>query len=106
MQMKKEHKHSQHDNDRMQGNHYKKLLLIAILSFASMYILMYAMVNSFKNVFPNVNQFYMAGLMTSAMIAIELAIMGGMYMNKKWNAAIMVSSFIGLAAFFGLIREQ
>ena len=54
------------------NNSYKKLLIMAVLSFISMYVLMYAMVNAFENVIPNINQFYMAGLMTTPMIIIEL----------------------------------
>jgi hypothetical protein len=38
------------------------------LSFISMYVLMYAMVDRFANVYPNFNQFYMAGLMTAPMV--------------------------------------
>ncbi len=52
------------------NKHYQKLLIMAVLSFISMYILMYSMVDRFANVFPNVNQFYMAGLMTMPMIII------------------------------------
>lgn len=89
------------------GNkHYRKLLLMTILSFIAMYVLMYSMVDAFSNVIPNVNQFYMAGLMTMPMVIIELAIMGGMYMKKKLNAAIFAGSFILLACFFFGIRKQ
>lgn len=41
--------------------HYVHLLIMTVLSFAAMYVLMYAMANSLDNVFANVNQFYMAG---------------------------------------------
>jgi hypothetical protein len=44
----------------MHRKHYGKLIGVAILSFISMYILMYAMVDRFINVYPNINQFYMA----------------------------------------------
>lgn len=64
------------------------------------------MVNSFSNVIPNINQFYMAGLMTMPMIILEIAIMGGMYMKKKLNVAIILAGIVGLAAFFFCIREQ
>lgn len=53
-------------------NHYKKLIVMAVMSFISMYVLMYAMVDKFPNVFHNINQFYMAGLMTSSMLIIEI----------------------------------
>jgi uncharacterized protein (DUF305 family) len=48
----------------------------------------------------------MAGLMASAMVIIELAIMGSMYMNKKMNAGIIVVSALALVAFFLLIKQQ
>jgi uncharacterized protein (DUF305 family) len=93
-------------NTSMQGNPYIKLMVMAVLSFISMYVLMYAMVNAFENVIPNINQFYMAGLMTAPMIIIELVLMGSMYMNKKVNYIIIAISSILLIAFFLLIRQQ
>jgi uncharacterized protein (DUF305 family) len=93
-------------NTSKQGNPYIKLMVMAVLSFISMYVLMYAMVNAFENVIPNINQFYMAGLMTAPMIIIELILMGSMYMNKKVNYIIIAISSILLIAFFLLIRQQ
>lgn len=93
-------------NTSMQGNSYIKLMVMAGLSFISMYVLMYAMVNAFENVIPNINQFYMAGLMTTPMIIIELILMGSMYMNKKVNYIIIAISSILLITFFLLIRQQ
>jgi uncharacterized protein (DUF305 family) len=86
--------------------HYKKLMVMVVLSFMSMYMLMYAMVNTFANVIPNINQFYMAGLMTVPMIFIEMALMGSMYMDKKLNTIIIGVSSILLIAFFVFIRQQ
>ena len=85
---------------------YKKLLLMVLLSFVAMYVLMYSMVNTFSNAIPNVNQFYMAGLMTMPMVIIELAVMGAMYRKKKLNAAIFAASSIILVCFFLGIRYQ
>jgi uncharacterized protein (DUF305 family) len=107
------HKHQQHtegDREKSQHrshkDHYRKLALMGVLSFVAMYILMYAMVNTMNNVFTNINQFYMAGLMTAAMMVIELAVMGGMYRNKKLNSTILITSVIALAGFFWLIKGQ
>jgi uncharacterized protein (DUF305 family) len=86
--------------------HYTKLLFMALLSFIAMYILMYAMVNSIRNVYPNTNQFYMASLMTMPMIIIELVLMGKMYPNKKLNTILITLSAIGLIMFFLLIQRQ
>lgn len=91
---------------KMHHNNYKTLLIMAILSFASMYILMYAMVDKFANVVPNINQFYMAGLMAAPMVIIELVLMREMYKNKSLNLAIMAASVMALAVFFICIRQQ
>jgi len=64
------------------------------VSFVAMFILMYAMVDSFGNVYPNINQFYMAGLMTAPMLVLELVLMGSMYENKTLNAVIIVASLV------------
>ena len=57
-------KHSDegHVNNR---NHYGRLLVMTAISFIAMYVLMYAMVDRFANVFVNLNQVYMAGLMAA-----------------------------------------
>lgn len=87
-------------------NHYRHLLIMAVLSFIAMYILMYAMVNVLDNVFNNFNQFYMAGLMTAPMVLIELFVMRSMYPDKRRNALIIVGSIIAALVFFLLIRQQ
>ncbi len=89
-----------------ENGHYKKLLIMAGLSFMSMYVLMYAMVNTFANAIPNINQFYMAGLMTAPMLIIEIVLMGSMYIDKKLNAIVIAISSILLIVFFVLIRQQ
>lgn len=90
----------------MNKSHYGRLLVMAVLSFLCMYALMYAMVDTFANVYPNFNQFYMAGLMTAPMMIIELGLMGTMYQNKGVNALIMAASAIALIVFWTLIRQQ
>jgi uncharacterized protein (DUF305 family) len=85
---------------------YRRLLFMAILSFMAMYGLMYMMVDRIQNVFPNVNQFYMAGMMTAPMIIIEMLLMGAMYPNKQKNAAIMAASAVVGVLFIAGIRAQ
>jgi uncharacterized protein (DUF305 family) len=86
--------------------YYRHLLVMAVLSFVSMYVLMYAMVNSIGNVFNNFNEVYMAGLMTAPMVIIELIVMRAMYHDRKRNAAIIGTSVIVGIATFVLIRYQ
>ncbi|MDF3026586.1 MAG: hypothetical protein K0S23_893 [Fluviicola sp.] len=103
----KEQMHEQ--QTKHQNNHqmsYKKFILMIILSFFAMYVLMYAMVDRLENVIPNINQFYMAGLMTAAMVIIEMLLMGKMYRNRKINALIVLIGFVAVAAFWFGIREQ
>ncbi len=86
--------------------HYVRLIPMTVLSFMSMYILMYAMVDRFANVFPNFNQIYMAGLMASPMVIIELLLMRGMYPRKNWNVLIITASVVALMIFWLGIRQQ
>ncbi len=85
---------------------YRKLGLMIPLSFIAMYVLMYAMVDSFSNVFPNYNQFYMAGLMASPMVLIELWLMRLMYPNKKLNGLLILLTVVLFVGFWVGIRQQ
>jgi uncharacterized protein (DUF305 family) len=85
---------------------YLRLLAMVVLSFIAMYGLMYAMVDRFANVLPNLNQAYMAGLMTAPMVLIELALMSAMYPNRRANAVIGVSAAVLLALCWIAIRQQ
>jgi uncharacterized protein (DUF305 family) len=91
----------------MRGNHhYVHLAIMTVLSFISMYILMYAMVDRFANVYSNLDQFYMAGLMTASMVLIELALMRSMYKNRNANIVIVAVAVVALGVFFLGIRQQ
>jgi hypothetical protein len=87
-------------------SHYARLLAMTILSFLAMYGLMYAMVDRFANVLPNLNQAYMAALMSAAMLLIELLVMGSMYPDRKLNTAILAAGAIAFVASWLLIRSQ
>ena len=87
-------------------NHYQRLLLMTLFSFASMFVLMYAMVNAIGNVYSNVNQLYMAGLKTAPMLIIEMSLMRGMYRNGGINALIIAVSIVAGFTFFSLVRAQ
>lgn len=90
----------------MHNKHYGHLLLMSALHFMAMYALMYAMVDTADDVFSNLNQVYMAGLMTAPMLLMEVTIMGEMYPNKLWNVLIVTSGVILLVVMFVFIRQQ
>ena len=100
------HKHTIDENMKMDETHYRHLLIMAILSFISMYVLMYSMVNTIGNIYNNFNQFYMAGLMTAPMVVIELLVMGAMYKDKRRNAFIIGASVVLGILLFLFIRQQ
>lgn len=103
--MESNHK-SGNGSHTMKHNHYPRLALMMALSFMAMYILMYAMVDRFQNVFLNINQFYMAALMVSPMLVIEMAVMGAMYQNKKLNLTLIGIGILALGGFWLAIRSQ
>ena len=88
------------------GSPYLRLHAMVLFSFLLMYGLMYAMVDRMGNVLPNLNQFYMAGLMAAPMAILELIVMRGMYPNRKANAVLVAVSIAAMLAFWFGIREQ
>ena len=94
------------EGDRAHKDHYRRLFIMAGLSLISMYVLMYSMVDTVANVYANLNQFYMAGLMTAPMVVIEVLVMRVMYPRKGTNALIIgASALVGLG-LFAAIRQQ
>lgn len=83
-----------------------RLLLMAAAHFLLMYALMYAMVDRFENVLPNLNQVYMAAIMTAPMLVLEVLMMGGMYANKQALMLILGASVLVFGAGFAAIRQQ
>lgn len=96
----------EHTHEDQHSSPYRRLVIMAILSFAAMYVLMYAMVDRFANVYPNLNQAYMAGLMAAPMVVIELLVMRGMYRNRKANVIVFTASLLVFAICFAGIRVQ
>jgi len=85
---------------------YGRFAGMMALSFLAMFAFMYAMVDRLANVYPNLNQAYMAGLMVAPMAILELVLMGAMYANKQINTMIMGASVILLLICWFGIREQ
>lgn len=92
--------------NKMNHSHYGRLAAMGALSFVAMYVLMYAMVDSAYDVYNNVNQVYMAGLMTAPMVMIELFLMRSMFHNTRLNVLIATTAAVAGIACFALIRQQ
>lgn len=95
-----------HKSSHSPSMHYIHLGIMTVFMFIAMYALMYAMVDRFADVYPNINQAYMAGLMTAPMLIIELIVMGMMYPNKLLNYTIIAASAVLLALSWFAIRGQ
>ena len=96
----------QEQNKNSEKMHYRKLAIMTALSFISMYILMYSMVNSIDSVYNNFNQIYMAGVMTAPMVIIGILVMSSMYTNQRLNLILITVSVVALLLFFFFIRQQ
>jgi uncharacterized protein (DUF305 family) len=100
-------KHSKaHEMEQPMPMSWNRLLLMGAIHFVLMFILMYAMVDRIENAVPNLNQAYMAAIMTSPMLILEVWLMGGMYENKRALWAILAGSVLVFAAAFTFIRQQ
>ena len=86
--------------------HYRRFAAMLLVSFVAMYFLMYAMVDRLDHVYASWNQVYMAGVMTAAMLVIELALMWSMYPDRRRNLVLLAMGLVvGLGCWWG-IREQ
>jgi uncharacterized protein (DUF305 family) len=99
-------KHSSKTHERHNHGPYARLAIMAVLSFVAMYILMYAMVDRWDNVFSNINQTYMAALMAAPMVLIELVVMAGMYPRRNINIVLVVGAVLLAAGCWFGIRSQ
>lgn len=98
-----EEAHQEHGMHRMKP---RTLVIMGIIHFAMMFALMYSRVNVFENIYLNLNQVYMAGIMTAPMLVLEIVLMRSMYDNKKVLSAILVVSVVLFVLFFLFIRQQ
>ena len=100
--------HSGHNGtgEHQGHNMYRRFAVMIAISFVAMYGHMYAMVNAFGNVYNSLNQAYMAGLMAASMVIIELAVMWGMYTNRKLNVALLIGGAAALLLCWMGIRRQ
>jgi hypothetical protein len=90
------------------GNHnpYVWLGVSLAASYVAMYMIMYSMADRWANVFFNLSNVYMTGLMAGSMLPIMLATMPGMFNNKKANVALWAGGIAILASFWVLLRAE
>lgn len=85
---------------------YKSLIWMGFIHVPIMYVIMFAMVDTWRDVFQNLNTFYMALMMAAPMVAIMPFMMRDMYPNKKKNFFVALGALIVLLGSFSGIRFQ
>lgn len=89
-------------HEQMSRHHYAMFAVNMVLSLIVMYFVMFSMIDGWGDFRNNINMLYMALTMVAPMGIIMLATMGGMYANKRLNAAIHIGlAILFLVAFFG-----
>ena len=95
-----------HDPHRGEHSPYLWLLISLVISFIAMYFIMYAMVDRSTNVYLNLSNVYMTGLMAGSMLPVMLVTMPGMFKNRKINVALWAVSVAVLGLFWVLLRYE
>lgn len=85
---------------------YRNLIWMGLLHVPIMYFIMFSMVDTWNDVYQNLNTFYMALMMAAPMVALMPFMMKEMYPDKKKNFFIALGSLVVLAGAFAAIRYQ
>ncbi len=75
-------------------------------SYAVMFMIMYAMADRWANVYFNLSNVYMTGLMAGSMLPIMLVTMPGMFTNKRMNAGVWAAAVVILGGCWMLLRAE
>lgn len=85
---------------------YRTLALAVGLHFFVMYAVGYAMVDSWSDVFLNVNRGYMAAMMVAPMVVLMLLLMRSMFPDARRNRLVQAAAAAALLGAFLLGRAQ
>lgn len=90
----------------MNKKSYQKFALMLAISFCVMYAVMFLNVYELDHIYISTTRLYMTLLMVSSMALLMLAMMGGMYPDKKLNAIIITLSISVFISAFAFLRNQ
>jgi hypothetical protein len=98
--------HAKSDSHTRNHKPYAALLVSLAVSFIVMFGIMYSMVDRFSDVYFNLSNVYMTGLMAGSMLPIMLVTMPMMFKNRKRNAALWTLSVVWLGLCWVLLRNE
>lgn len=84
---------------------YKHFFMMSAVHFLIMYLIMYTMIDSFREFYNNLNQVYMTLMMVASMSLFMLWTMKSMYDKKVLMNLIIGSSVVFVLSFIGM-RDQ
>ena len=96
----------EHEGGHERHGAYRELLLMAVGAFVTVYMLMYMMVDASADVYLNLNQLYMAAMLTAPMVVLELSLMRSMFPSRRANAVIVAGAALTLIVSMALLRRQ
>ena len=85
---------------------YGKFAVMMGISFLVMYIVMFLNMDSMSHYHTSLSRIYMAILMVAPMAIVMMAMMGGMYPNKKLNRGIMLGGILVFVVTLVALRKQ
>lgn len=88
------------------SSNYKKLGLVISINAVVMFLLTYALIDSWDHFYPNINRVYMALMMVAPMVILMLWVMRSMYENRRLNAFLYLGFSLLFLASFVLARTQ
>ena len=88
------------------GHSYIMFAVNMVLSLIVMYLVMFSMIDGWRDFANNLNTFYMALTMVAPMGILMLATMAGMYENRRLNLALYAGFVVIFVAAFAGTRSQ
>ncbi len=85
---------------------YKNFLLMMIISFITMYSVMFLNVDDTSHIYLSTTRTYMSLLMVLPMAIVMMLLMRKMYPNKKLNTTIILISLMLIGVFVAALRTQ
>ncbi len=93
-------------NEKKTKENYIKFGTMLLISFCSMYIVMFLNVDNIDHIYLSLTRLYMSLLMVSPMSVLMLVLMKDMYTNKKLNSTLYVASTTIFFISLLLLRTQ
>lgn len=94
------------ENMKAMKGSYRSFAIELTLDFVIMYLVMYTMIASLDDFYPNLNNVYMTLMMVSPMAVLMLVFMRSMYPSKRTNLLIGGAAALVFAVSFWGMRTQ